>query len=158
MKYNKIIIWSAIAVAVLAGAIFLLIYFRPGAAPQTNKNNVSTAAASTTFAGRTATIQDLLAQKFNWPVDKLQAEIAQEHENFMKGTVTLYEKTGDTVKIDGQDVEMPKINLQGLFLAVKTSGGWQIVWAGAGNYDCQTTAKYQFPSDMVKDCQNTPNQ
>jgi len=54
--------------------------------PADEQNNVLTAAASTTFAGETATIQDLLAQKFNWPVDKLQAEIAQEHENFMKGT------------------------------------------------------------------------
>lgn len=40
-----------------------------------------------------------------------------------------------------------------IFLAVKNSDNWNIVYYGAGEMLCEEFKKYGFPSEMIVDCQ-----
>jgi len=41
---------------------------------------------------------------------------------------------------------------EGLFLAVKEDGKWNLVFDGNGMYQCEIVESYDFPEDMIMDC------
>lgn len=144
-----------IALVVLVGAIFLFLKMRSLRNP-TNGNKLppsTTASTQTTFAERTQSIRDLLAQKLGQPVDNIQVSIAQEDQKYMKGIVTIADPAGQTVKVNNQDIKLPKIQSEGIFLAAKTGADWEIVSDGQTKYTCAAVSSYNFPVAMVGDCQ-----
>ena len=152
---RKKYLFLVIALMVIAGAIFLLVkLINQKKLALTNKLTAqSSANLKTTFAERTQSIRKLLAQKLNQPVDNIQVNIAQEDERYIKGIVDVTDPAGQTIKVGSQDVNIPKIKSEGIFLATKVNGAWEIVADGQSKYTCAAISSYNFPSDLVNDCQ-----
>jgi len=135
MNNQKKIIIIVVSIVIIVGAIFLLLNLINKKNHQ-GQNQNQTTGAKPTFQERTATIKDLLAQKLGQPVDNIAVSIARETENYSKGIVNILDR-----------------NTDGIYLAVKTNGNWQIVWDGQGQYTCADISSYNFPAEMVNDCQ-----
>lgn len=84
------------------------------------------------------TVAEMLEQSFAVKYPKyaktILVTINKETENFIRGSVSFAPDAAD-----------------GIFLAAKIDGEWQIIFDGNGQISC-SLSKYGFPSEMLADC------
>jgi len=142
MNNKKRIIIIAVSIVVIIGAIFLWLILRNSQNRGTG-NQSQTAGQKSTFQERTETIKDLLAQKLSQPVDNITVNISRETESYSKGIVNIIDQSANPAKVV----------MDGIYLAIKINGTWKIIWDGNGQYTCAGISSYNFPAEMVNDCQ-----
>lgn len=139
MKFNKILI---ILVILIVGSF---VYYEfsaksqvttqnplPSATPtQTAQENTS----PTPFPDTQSAIAAFLAKKYNKPISDVKVTVGKEVPGFASGTVEFGQ---------GGPGEA------GAWLAV-LGNGWDVVWDGNGNVDCDKIRKdYGFPDTILK--------
>lgn len=92
------------------------------------------------LASKQEQIKQVFADKYNKKLSQISIDIKQETENHVRGQVT-FEPGGP-----GET---------GLFLATKVQDHWELVFDGTGVISCEKASKYNFPENMVEDCENT---
>ncbi len=85
-------------------------------------------------------ITQILSKKYNQPENGLIIEVTTDTGTFAKGTYNQPNAGG------------------GLWFAVKTAEGWQLVFDGNGIIPCDAANKYDFPDDIISQCLDTANQ
>jgi Holliday junction resolvase len=80
-------------------------------------------------------IQKAFADKYHKNVEDITIKVDKYTALHARGTVQFSDEPGG-----------------GLFLAVKEKGEWDLVFDGNGMYGCEIVESYNFPEDMVADC------
>ncbi len=80
-------------------------------------------------------IQRAFADKYQKNIEGITIKVDKYTAMHARGTVQFADEPGG-----------------GLFLAVKEKGEWDLVFDGNGSYQCEFTDPYDFPEDMVYDC------
>ena len=124
MNNKKKIIILAVLVLVVILAIFLIV----------NSVKKSKLAKEQATEEKYEISREIFSKKYRTMMDEIELKFEEESENHIRGTI----------KIDGQD--------GGMFLAVKQSGRWEMVYDGKGAYACSIIDQYNFPPDMIIDC------
>ncbi len=83
-------------------------------------------------------LKKFFAEKYNKNISDIQIDIDQKETPYLKGTVTF------------------KLAMKGgLFLAVKDTNNWLVVFDGNESIPCKTISPYDFPKSMVSECINS---
>ncbi len=80
-------------------------------------------------------IQKAFADKYHKNIEDITIKVDKYTALHARGTVQFADEPGG-----------------GMFLAVKEKGEWDLVFDGNGSYQCEFTDPYDFPEDMVYDC------
>ena len=84
-------------------------------------------------------IKQLFADKYNKEISAVNIDINKETENHLRGMVKF------------EDEEEP--GNSGIFLAAMVYDKWELVFDGQGVISCEEMEKYNFPEDMIEDCE-----
>ncbi|MFA4942082.1 MAG: hypothetical protein WC564_00375 [Patescibacteria group bacterium] len=133
-RRQYIIIASAVLIVIVLAVWLGLIFFSPKKNGPTSNNNQAISIPKTSYTDRLAMLQDLLSKKLGKNKENVLVNIARENNTHIKGIVSV------------------KDDYEGIFLATRVSGEWEIVWDGKSNYSCQDIKEYNFPGEMVSDC------
>lgn len=121
---NKRITIGIILVVLLVGAVY---YF--------SKNANAPIASPTPYPDTQHAIQDILAKKYSRPLSEVKITVDKEVQGFAGGSV-LFGQGGP-----GEG---------GMWLAL-LGNGWEVVWDGNGNVDCnKMRQQYGFPDTILK--------
>lgn len=83
-------------------------------------------------------IQYLLAQKYHKPLADVTVQVTKQNGNFIAGSVS-FAAPG-----------LPTPGEGGMFLAVKETDVWRLVYDGNGSIDCSIMKNiYHFPTDVL---------
>ena len=88
---------------------------------------------------RDEAIKRLFAEKYNKKISAIAIDISKETENHLRGMVKF------------EDEEEP--GNSGIFLAAMVYDNWELVFDGQGAIYCEEMEKYNFPEDMIEDCE-----
>ncbi|PJE59846.1 MAG: hypothetical protein COU85_01420 [Candidatus Portnoybacteria bacterium CG10_big_fil_rev_8_21_14_0_10_44_7] len=81
----------------------------------------------------------ILAEKYNKPLSEVNIKITGQTEAHIAGSVS-FTAPG----------RLPEPGESGMFLAMKKTGEWQVVYDGNGSVDCGLlTNTYNFPADVL---------
>ncbi len=120
-----------VAVVILAAIIAAIIILRPATKTTPTDENQGVA---TSYADRSLVIQSLFAKASKKTTEQVTINIAREDGNFIKGIVNI------------------KDGYEGIFLAAKQNGAWEIIWDGKTAYSCNDIEKYSIPK-TISGCQ-----
>ncbi len=90
---------------------------------------------------RDEAIKRLFAEKYSTKISAVKIDINKETENHLRGTVQILDKS-----VEGFGDSL-------IFLAAKVYDNWELVFDGQGIISCEEMAKYNFPEDMIEDCE-----
>lgn len=121
--------WLPIAIAILAVIFLGLNYFGPVKNSQTKKEQ-----STVEF------VIGALSQKYNRPANTVKVQVQADTGNFAKGLVNFTDEQGGAI-----------------WLAAKTSQGWELAFDGNGIAPCEAVNKYDFPKDLVPQCLDEQN-
>ncbi len=89
----------------------------------------------TTYPDTKSAIQEILAEKYKRPISEVNVTVGKEQPGYAAGSVLF----GNGGPSEG-----------GMWLAV-SGNGWQVVWDGNGNVDCnKMRQEYGFPDTILK--------
>jgi inhibitor of cysteine peptidase len=80
------------------------------------------------------------ANRYGRKISQISVAIEKETDTHARGIVVFQPGGSDNT---------------GAFLAAKTEDLWTIAFDGQGVISCEEMAKFEFPEDMVEDCENT---
>lgn len=128
MKFIKILTILAIITVISFGLYQNMSKTLPTKTTQGNVSPIS-------FPDTKSAITDFLSKKYNKPISQVKVTVGKEVPGFASGTVSFAQGGPGEV---------------GAWLAV-LGNGWQVVWDGNGNVDCNKMRQdYGFPDTILK--------
>lgn len=86
------------------------------------------------YRSRVKSLQEIIADKLQQPLETVYINISQEDNEYAKGVYTIADK------------------YVGIFIAKKKQGSWSILYLNNKNYSCQDVNDLKIPENLVTDC------
>lgn len=94
----------------------------------------------------TADMKKLFSLRYGKNQNDIDVTIESQDPNHVRGKLSVYDN----------GAELPREGNNGIFLAAYENGEWILLYEGVGPIVCNELKPYNFPEEMISDCEPEP--